>query len=208
MNTLALIFQLVFFLALPITKEANPFTAQSLNVSLSPVSELAIVPIVEVTDEGLIQIDEVLINLKKFNHHLKITDSKRHLIRNRLESGDIIWEKTVECEARFVLPFLKHVQPIHIKGRTKINDFKDLNNLSLESEIISVEGINRPIIWSHLILEFHLLLIIFTIAIILVKRIKLSSFWAKMIILFPVIGPISFGIQSLLVKPKTQRIRN
>lgn len=207
MKALFLILNLLSFTTLGPTEEAH-FTAQGLDVSISPVSELVIVPIVEVSEEGNIQIDRVLVNLKKFNHNLKIIDSKNELIQNQFELGEIIWEKTVLCETSFLLPFLNHVQPINIKGRTKINDFKDLNNLSLKSEIISVEGINRPIIWSHLILEFHLLLIIFTIAIILVKRIKLSSFWAKMIILFPVIGPISFGIQSLLGKPKTQRIRN
>ena len=198
MKTLLLIFQLLSLITFQPFKTTGQLIPQSQDISMSLVTDLSVILIVEVTVDGNIEIDNMLVNLNKFHHNLEITDKESYLKQNQSELGELIWEKTIYCKTRFILPFLNHVQPINIKGKTKLLNFKDPNNLELKSEIIRVEGINKPIIYSHLILELHLLLIIISLAMILVQRNKISSFWAKMIILCPVIGPISFGFQSML----------
>lgn len=191
MNTLILAIALLLS---PIQDSSAPDfqTVQSLSFQLTDLNKVSVTPITSISESGGIELKDLFITLNGYTRNLELDYNHFEHLVNEFTPGQLTWEKTVMLETSYILPYTAHRQRITLKGITRITDFVDHDNFQVESQLIEVKGINKPVLWVHLFLELHLALLIGAIITLFVLKAKPAKPWTTIMVFIPVFGPISF----------------
>lgn len=197
MNTLILAFALLLS---PIQSSPQPQsqTIQHLDFQLTDLNKVSVSPITSISEDGGLELKDLFITLNGYTRNLELDYSHFDHLVNEFTPGELTWEKSIMLETSFILPLTAHRQHITMKGVTRITNFVDRNNFQVESELIEVKGVNKSVLWIHLLLELHLVLLIVAIITILNLKAKPTKLSTRMMIIIPAIGPLAFSIYWIL----------
>lgn len=201
---------LITISALPAKSQVNSkyVIATCQDIKITPVNHLEVRPILAISSQNEIEVDNLIVSFNGFVHNLEIIDNdKRDFLSNQEDNGSMVWKKNITIDTQFLLPFLKYSQSVSITGRTQLLNFVDSQNFQLKSEIVEVSGLKKSVFWVHLFSEIHLLFLIACIAIILSRRLKPSSEELILAIFIPTLGPMIMGLRFMKQKNRSAPLK-
>lgn len=190
MNTLLLAFA-IFLSTFQSSPEAQIQTTELLEFKLTDLNKVSVTPIISISEGRGLEMKDLFINLNGYRHNLELEYAHFDQVVNEFNPGELTWKKSIMLETSFILPYTAHRQHITIEGVTRITNLVDRSNFQVESQLTQIKGVNKTILWIHLLLELHVILLIAAVITLLILRAKPTKFWAAFLILTPVLGPIS-----------------